>query len=300
MAAPSSFRYFLREALRDLWDRRVASTLSIAAIAASLTLTGLIVTIARGASSTLERWRSELGMSVFLGENTTEEQRAAIRQALQERPETASLEFVGREQAAERFAREFPDLGDLPGLLSENPFPASFEVTLHPETATAEGTAAVAGAIRALPGVSAVRYDSGWFERVRGLLRAAGAGGALLGVILLGAAVVTISSVVRLGLAARQDEIEILRLVGAEPGFIRAPFLIQGALQGVAGGAAAVILIAATFVLLVRGGAGDPAVADFAGALRPLFGPLEALALVSAGAMLGLSGSVVAGARSGA
>ena len=67
MTRASTVRYFLGEAVRDLRDRRVASLLSIATIAASLALVGLLITIGRGAGETLAAWRSQLALSVFLG-----------------------------------------------------------------------------------------------------------------------------------------------------------------------------------------------------------------------------------------
>src|SRR5262249_44766193 len=127
-------------------------------------------------------------------------------------------------------------------------------------------------------------------------LRAAWLGGAVIGSVLLGAAVLTISAVVRMGVYERRDEIDILRLVGANPGFIRAPFLVEGALQGAIGAGAALTGIAATWLAL--SGVVLPASAPLltqllAGFIRPL----DAALLLATGSLLGFTGSVIGGFR---
>jgi cell division transport system permease protein len=61
------------------------------------------------------------------------------------------------------------------------------------------------------------------------------------------AAGVTVAAVVRLGLFARRDEIEIMELVGAPMAFIRGPFVAEGLLQGGFGAVAALVVLWLTF-----------------------------------------------------
>src|SRR5262249_48927816 len=131
-------------------------------------------------------------------------------------------------------------------------FPASFELRLRPEKGSPAQVATLADSLTSIPGVQEVRFDALWLRKVRAILRAAWVGGAVIGIVLLGAAVLTISAVIRMGVYERRDEIEILRLVGANPGFIRAPLLVEGALQGFLGGVAALLLISGTWIVATR------------------------------------------------
>ena len=129
-------------------------------------------------------------------------------------------------------------------------------------------------------------------ERLRGLLvggRAA-AGVIALGVLLCVFAVV--SNTVRMSLAARLREIEVLRLVGATRSYIRGPFLIEGAMLGGAGALVAVILLGVVFALVrVQYEVSLGAVLG----LHPVFLPWTVLAsLVLGGSMLGALGSAAA------
>jgi len=296
---PSSFRYFLRAAARDIWDRRSVTILSMATIAASLYLVGLFVLVARGVEPLLGRWSDELSVSVFLSDGATPQQMQAIRQKIEASGAARSYELLDRAEALKKFRRDFPDMEDLPGLLEENPFPASIEVRLRREQGTPGQIRAFAVSLRKLPGVEQVRFDADWVERVRSVMRVAWIGGAAIGILLLGAAVLTISAVIRMGVYERRDEIEILRLVGANPSFIRGPFLLEGALQGFAGSVAAVAGIAATTLLLSRS-AGPLSVPLLADLLGSFIAPLDVAMLVAIGSLLGLAGSVMAGVEKAA
>ena len=83
-----------------------------------------------------------------------------------------------------------------------------------------------------LPGVADARYDKDWLARVGAGLGTIRAAGFALAVLMAVAAAVTVATVVRLGLRARRDELEIMELVGAPLAFIRGPFVAEGFLQG--------------------------------------------------------------------
>jgi cell division transport system permease protein len=79
-----------------------------------------------------------------------------------------------------------------------------------------------------LPGVVDVRYDRDWLARVASALDTVRAAGMALALLMGLAAAVTVATVVRLGLMARHDEIEIMELVGAPLTYIRGPCVAEG------------------------------------------------------------------------
>ena len=83
-----------------------------------------------------------------------------------------------------------------------------------------------------MAGVADVRYDRQWLERVLAAIRVIRVIGILLASLLAIAAALTVANVVRLGLYARRDELEIMELVGAPQVYVRGPFLMEGVLQG--------------------------------------------------------------------
>jgi len=94
--------------------------------------------------------------------------------------------------------------------------------------------------VSAHAGVSDVRYDRRWIDRLLAVVRVIRGAGFALAAIFILAAAVTIMSVVRLALLARRQEIEIMQLVGAPLSYIRGPFVVEGTLLGLIGAALAV------------------------------------------------------------
>ena len=148
-------------------------------------------------------------------------------------PETASVEFVSREEALRRFREAQTAQGreDLTKYLEANPLYASINVKL-----TAPGDlAAVVAALRDDPIVRNVLNIEALVDRVvtvTSVVRTAGvAMVAIVGLIVL----FIIVNTIRLAVVARAEEIEIMRLVGASDAFIRWPFVFEGALVGLLG-----------------------------------------------------------------
>src|SRR5262249_31485223 len=122
---------------------------------------------------------------------------------------------------------------------------------------------------------------------------AAGAG-ALVAV--LGAALLVVANTIRLAVYARRDEIEIMKLVGATDGYVRLPFLLEGALQGLIGGGLAIsALVGAQRWLLPRA---QEAFLFAAGSAGPPLVSISTMGIVAAaGALVGLLGSWLAVSR---
>jgi cell division transport system permease protein len=132
--------------------------------------------------------------------------------------------------------------------------------------------------------VADVRYDREWLARVASGLNAIRGAGFALALLMALAAAVTVAAVVRLGLHARRDEIEIMKLVGSPIAFIRGPFVAEGFLQGGIGALVAIGLLWLGFAA-VRAWWGSDLAAMLDGAALQ-FLPARMVGLLVAGGML--------------
>ena len=180
----------------------------------------------------------------------------AVASGIASAPEVARVRIVGPAAARRRFETTFPDLKEALGKLEGMEFPTSLEVVLSPAAARRSG--AVAAEIGRRPGVDQVQEEAPFEVRFRDFLSVVRRAAFVLGALLCGAAVLSVASAVRLALDQHRDEIEIMRLMGATEAKIRTPFWLHGALEGAAGGIAALLLLAATYLAAGRALAGAP------------------------------------------
>lgn len=285
--------YFVSEALTSLWRSRLVNAVSIGTIAVSLFVLGAFLTVASALSGLVARWTETVQVIVYLEDDSEARVRESLENRLRADPAVASLEFVAREQALARFRAMFRDLSSLPEDLGENPFPASLEVNLRPERQSAAEVERLAKAFAGVPGVREIQYDLLWIERLSTGIRLVRVVGAFLGGILVLAAVFTISNVIRLTIYAREDELDIMRLVGATRAYVKGPFVTEGVIQGGLGGLVATFLLWTALAWLSRDLATSDLLPRATLALSPLIGAL----LVAGGMAVGLAGSLMSLSR---
>jgi cell division transport system permease protein len=215
----------------------------VLAITLALVVLGVLLLLTWNAQQLLSRWTSASEFSVYLADSATSEQRGAIESAIDQSGISAGRDYVSKAQALSQFRQEFAELASLAEGFEDNPFPASIEVRVVQGAERDGRVETLVKQVVQLPGVVDVRYDREWLARMGSALDTARAAGLGLALLMGLAAAVTVATVVRLGMAARHDEIEIMELVGAPLTYIRGPFVAEGLLQGGIGALLAMLLL---------------------------------------------------------
>jgi cell division transport system permease protein len=290
--------YALREAWGSLWRTGRSTAFAVLAITLAAVVLGAILLVSWNVNRLLTQWTAASEFSVFLRDDATSEQRGAIEAAIDQSGVTAGREYVSKAEALTRFRSQFADLASLTSDLGDNPFPASLEVRVRADAEQNGRADSLVTRIAAQPGVADVRYDREWLSRVSSGLNAIRGAGFALALLMAVAAAVTVAAVVRLGLHARRDEIEIMKLVGSPVAFIRGPFIAEGFLQGGLGAVLAIALLWAGFIV-VRALWGGELSTMLDGAVLQ-FLPVRTAALLVAGAMVvGAAGGFAASRHAG-
>ena len=288
MAVFRALAYFFEEAFQSLWRSRFIGALSVGTIAVSLFVVGAFLAVASSLGEVVARWTQKVQVTFYLEDDVEDRIRKSLEDRLKADPAIESVDLVSRAQALERFKSLFRDLSTLPDDLGQNPFPASFEVTLKSGHHSKEEVTRLVAAYEGAPGVEEAQYDLLWIERLATGVRLVRGAGALLGGVLVLASVFTISNVIRLTVYARQDELDIMRLVGATRAYVKGPFVVEGMLQGGIGGLLALGLLALALRVLAR----DAAMAsELLGRTSIAVSPTLALTLVLGGMAVGVAGS---------
>jgi cell division transport system permease protein len=291
MSFLKALRYFFREAAVNLLRGWKVSLLAILTIAVSLFIGGAFLLVSGNLSASVERWRGEMRVVIYLKPETPEADLRRLAAEAARAPGVASVEPVTAAAARKRFQEIFPSLSNLVAGWKEEPLPASLEVGLDPRSAAgAPGREAWLAEWRTRPEVTMIDDDREWLSQLATVVAVVRAVGVALVAGLLGAAIFTIASVIRLTAYLHSEETGIMRLVGATEFFIRGPFYVEGLLQGVIGGMVASGALYAAYEALHARGKGSlfstVLALDFLGLQQVAF-------LILLGGAAGLFGAVV-------
>jgi cell division transport system permease protein len=225
--------FSLRRAWQGFWRNALMSLAATLTMVLMLLLLSGFFIIQNVLLASLSFVEQKVEVVAYVENTATGEQLDALVAKIDAMPESASVEFVSREEALRRFreAQEAQGREDLTRYLEANPLYASINVRLRAPT----DLDAVAEAMRDEPIVRNVLNIEALVDRVvtvTSFVRNAGVVMvAVVGLIVL----FIIVNTIRLAVVARAEEIEIMRLVGASDAFIRWPFVFEGALVGLLG-----------------------------------------------------------------
>ena len=284
--------YFTRRALEGMARGPYVALVGTATVFVALFAVGLLAGVLGGAERVLSAWAGQVRISAYLAPGTD---LAAARAAVAAAAPGLEVQAVPAAAALRQLSEELGDQAHVLDGVGPGVIPDAVDV-LAPGISL-PGARALAAALRALPGVADVDYGNAWLEKLETLVSRARLAAVALFAALALATAVLVGNTLRLAVFARQEEIEILKLVGATDAFVSTPFLIEGLLQGLAGGALAVGALAGLHALLVPR---LQAAVGVAGALRltDTLPPALLLGLLGGGAAVGLLGSALAVMRS--
>lgn len=279
-------RLAAREAMRGFARAPILSVLSVTTIAFALFVVGLVVLVGLNVRQALEEVGERVEIVLYLRRGTPIEATTLAIEDILAFPEVADVAYVSEDEALRRARAQLREFTDVFDDLTQNPLPASLEIRLRPEFRDARHAEAVAERLRGIRFGEDVRYGRDWIAKLDRLRSIAAAVSVLISAAFAAASVIIIGTTIRLTVLQRSREIAIMRLVGATAGFVRLPFLLEGALKGALGGLAALGLSYTAFAvvnrLVLQG---------------RFFTFAEASAFVVAGIVLGLFASAVSVGR---
>lgn len=284
-------RYFVSDAW-DEWRHSLGVNLmALATLVAALFLAGLILLVVNNIDRRVTALREDVRVEIYLTDDLSEQQREALGGELRGLPQVERVEYVDKDEALRRYRSWAADLAQLVQELDSNPLPASFELFIAPGPSAVDSAAAISKRMADRPGIEEIRFNRGWLEQLESLLQLARTGGGAFLALVFLSVVCVMGSVLRLAVFARREEIEIMQLVGATPMFIRGPYLMAGALQGLLAALLSLGLVEAVRRAAVAwGGAAHPLSELLVG--QPL-APPAMLVLILLGLVVAMVGSFV-------
>jgi len=216
-----------------LMRRRLANAYlsSVISISLVLLLVGVAAMLLVNAKSVSDYFKENMQVTVMMKQDVSDEAALEFQTALDGERFIKKTTFVSKEQGQRELADILGD--DFLDVFETSPIPVSIDVTLKADYVSADSLEVVRNEIVKSPLVDEVEYQSSLVEALNANLSKISAVLGIFIALLLFISFVLINNTVRLNVFARRFTIHTMKLVGATRSFIRAPFLVQAAFQGV-------------------------------------------------------------------
>jgi cell division transport system permease protein len=257
---------------------------AIATICVSLLLLGTFSILVLNANTVVESLREKVEMEAFLGDYLSPVETSIVRDSIASLPGVREARYISKDDAAKIFKEEFGE--DIHRVLDFNPLPASIKIFLKPDYRTAKGAESVYEMVKKIKGVEDVIYRKALLEmldrRATTLLWLVFG----IGLFITISSVFLVANTIRLAIYAKRKIIQTMKLIGATKSFVRGPFILEGLVQGVFGGALAAGILFLVFEYLSRWISVE--LTDFVHVKTVYYG-----IVVAAGCVLGFLGSAI-------
>ena len=289
-------RYIVEDALTNIRRSGWGGVASIGTIAVSFVIVGIFLIITGNLGALVADWKDQFQVTVFLEDGITGEQLSLVKKRVQSERAVKGMIYTSKAEALQQFKRELQGKESLLEGLGENPIPASLQIRVHEASQTPEALKQLTASLGRLEGVEDVMYGEEWVDRLSSVIRLLRLLGLGVGLALGLASLLIVSNTIRLAVYARTEEIEVMRLVGATRLHIRAPFLLEGMIQGILGAGLALALLfgayrATLWQIQVTPGQ------IFGVGVGSFLEPHWAVLMVAAGAGVGAFGSLISVGR---
>jgi len=284
-------RYFVVRAVSNIRQNFLLSVLTVGTITLALLIVALFLLIFVNLEGVTEDWSKRVQVTAYFDKELTAQEVAAFKARIDSLGGTDKVTYVPKDEAVKRFRARLKGQESLLEGVSAEVLPAALEIGLKKESRNSEAVAEYVTRLKKIPGIGEVQYGEEWVRRFTTFMNFLRLVGALLGGFLLLAVIFIVSNTIKLTIYARKDELEVLGLVGATRFFIKAPYLIEGILQGAAGAILAIIILTLCYLAFLHNAGNflsfNPADAGLA------FLPRSYLTgLLGGGVLLGFLGSI--------
>ncbi len=235
--AVMSLTFVIKEGFSSLGRAKLPATITVIISFFALVLLGLFSTVSLSFFDIIQELRSRVELEVFLGDSISESQAIDTAEQIKMLKGVKEASYVSKDDAAKTFSHDFGE--DIVNILGSNPLPRSIRLKFLSDYATPESIGRIVPEIRKIAPDSDIRYNQSYLGQIEQNARLFTLLTGGIGLLISLATIVLIGYTIRLAMYSRKEKIRTMRLVGATAWFIGAPYVIEGALQGLLSGALA-------------------------------------------------------------
>lgn len=235
------FKNITKQGFQGMWRNRGMGLASVSSISAVLMILGLVLILILSVNNVVLDTKSKFDeIQVYLDNDVRPEELNSIETSIRESEGVLSFVFQSREQALEIMKKDWGDEGYiLEGIEKTDALPNSYVIQLK----NIEYADIVVDKIKVMDGVEGVQYYKDIIDKLMVFANYVRVGGIFIIGALIFVSIFIISNTIKITVASRKREINIMKYVGATNGYIRGPFIIEGVLFGLIGAVVSIVLI---------------------------------------------------------
>ncbi|MGX9133396.1 permease-like cell division protein FtsX [Rummeliibacillus sp. JY-2-4R] len=240
----STYRRHVRESFKSIGRNSWMTFASVSAVTVTLLLVGVFMVIMMNLNKVASDLENDVEIKVLIDLQADAKTETTLQQQIKDMPGVESIKYSSKEQELNGLVKDFGE--DLSLFKQSNPL----RNVLYVKAENPQQTAKVAKQIDALDNTYEVLYGKGKIEKLFNFLNISRNVGIVLIIALLLTATFLISNTIKITIAARRKEIEIMKLVGATNWFVRIPFLLEGMWLGLLGSIIPIVIVTVLYVQL--------------------------------------------------
>ncbi|MCK5695960.1 MAG: permease-like cell division protein FtsX [Desulfobacula sp.] len=244
--------HFVKKALADIRSNRFLNLITIITISLSILIVSVFLLFFENASRVIESWNQGGRAMIYLNKDFRLDHLPELKAEINALGEVDAMIYIAKTQALDKLKKNMSSQSTFLKTFKENPLPDALEIRMKSYNSFDE-VQKFAQSIKAIEIVEDVEYGQGWlgrFLKIFNLFKITGY--AMCSLFFLIALFIT-ANTVQLAFYSRKLEVEIMRLVGATETFIKAPFYVEGLLQGFLGGVMELAILLITYLMISSG-----------------------------------------------
>ena len=239
--------YLLGEGFRNVFHNKKSSGASLAIMCATMLIFGIFFMIIENINSAVKTIELQQGMQVFIQKDASDEQISQIGEQIKAINGVNTIKFISKEDALNYNREKLGNPALFVGYDEENPFKASYLVTLTDLKLSSE----VQENIYKLDNIASITSQD---NTINNLVKIAN-GIKIVSIVVLSLLVIIsifiIANTIKLTVHARKKEISIMKYVGATDSFIRWPFIIEGIIIGIIAAIISLAILGLAYNLII-------------------------------------------------
>jgi cell division transport system permease protein len=239
--------YFIVRAILNIRQNIFVNVLTIGTITLALLIISFFLLLFINLEGLADNWSTRVQVTAYFDQELAPQELSTLRARIQSLPGTERIDYITKEEAVKRFRARLKGQESLLEGVTPDVLPASIEISLHRQSRDNLAVEAYVTLLKKIPAIKEVQYGEEWVKRFTTFMNFMRLVGALLGGFLVLAVVFIVSNTIKLTIYSRKDELELLGLVGATKMFIKAPFLLEGIIQGAAGALLTLVILMASY-----------------------------------------------------